>query len=67
MIVAKTRMRKIPKTCKGCALSFCQFDGRDSYRVCAIMLRDCPMEDKGRGNYGYTKPDWCPLVEIEKN
>jgi len=59
MIVAKTRMRKIPKTCKDCALGKREF-GAD--RVCSITGKDCPME-LYRGNWKYGKPTWCPLEE----
>lgn len=66
MIVAKTRMKKIPKTCKDCPLSIVQFDwGNLSHRICGINSKDCPQEKKPSGNYGYGKPCWCPLVEIE--
>lgn len=61
MIVAKTKMRKIPKTCKDCKVSMHEFGGD---RVCVIARRDCPME-LSNGNWRYGKPTWCPLVELE--
>ena len=65
MIVAKTRMKKIPKTCKDCSLSIVQYDwGHLNHRICGITSRDCPMEEKSHGNYGYSKPQWCPLIEL---
>lgn len=66
MIYAKTKMKKIPKTCKDCAISIVQFvTPINSYRICSINSKNCPMEKKQSGNYGYTKPNWCPLVCIE--
>lgn len=62
-IYAKTRLRKIPKTCKECTLSAIEFYHHDSERVCTITGKSCPIEKKASGNWGYTKPDWCPLVE----
>ena len=61
MIVAKTRMRKIPKTCKECTLSRHDFGGD---RVCSVTRMDCPME-LHMGNWRYGKPGWCPLKELE--
>lgn len=68
MIVAKTKMRKIPKSCKTCSL---RHDERMSqgqyYSLCCITLRSCPMEKKKSGNYGYIRPTWCPLMEVEES
>ena len=65
MIVAKTRMKKIPKTCKDCSMSIIQGRWNDSYRICSINSKECPMEKKENGNWAYTNPDWCPLMEVE--
>lgn len=69
MIYAKTRMKNIPKTCKDCSCSNFVMDRLDgavytSYRTCGIVWKMCPYEKKKSGNWGYGKPDWCPLVEI---
>ena len=61
MIVAKTKMRKIPKSCKKCNLSFQNWAGE---RTCSVTKKDCPME-LSSGNWKYGKPTWCPLVEME--
>lgn len=60
MIYAKTRLHKIPKSCKVCNLSYENFCGE---RTCAITNRDCPWEQSENGNWRYCKPVWCPLVE----
>lgn len=62
VIVANTKMRKIPSTCKVCKLSKHSFGGD---RVCAVVGKDCPM-DFCNGNWKYGKPAWCPLVEIKR-
>lgn len=62
MIVAKTRMRKIPKTCKDCGFGKHDFGGD---RICVVTGKDCPM-DLYKGNWKYGKPAWCPLVMVEK-
>lgn len=62
MIVAKTRMRKIPKSCKECGFSFNDWSGE---RVCMVKKKDCPIEYMESGQWRYGKPAWCPLVEME--
>jgi hypothetical protein len=61
-IVAKTRMKGIPKTCKVCSISYIDPWGE---RCCGINKRDCPVEVKPSGNVGYGKPSWCPLVVLK--
>lgn len=64
MIVAKTKMRKIPETCTKCSIAIVVHGGwNDSYRVCGATGKDCPWKALPSGNYGYAKPDWCPLIE----
>lgn len=63
MIVVKTKMRKLPKNCKKCALSIVEHGWMGPYRVCRIFWRTCPTEESGGGNEKYTKPEWCPLGE----
>ena len=60
MIMAKTRLRKMPENCGKCALSRQNWTGE---RECAINRRLCPEERKSSGRFGYYKPSWCPLVE----
>lgn len=63
MIVAITKMRRIPKACKDCKLSEIELYGRR----CKIENRMCPIEQTKSGNYKYGKPDWCPLEEVQKH
>lgn len=64
MIVAKTKMKRIPDTCKRCSASY--LDEYDCYegRVCNLTGYICPVETTPSGNIRYVKPDWCPLMEI---
>ncbi len=62
MIVAKTKMRKIPSTCKVCKLS--KHDSWGGDRICCVVGIECPMEFYN-GNWKYGKPGWCPLMEIK--
>lgn len=65
MIVAKTKMRKMPKNCRDCKLSFSTWVGD---RFCFIMNnKDCPKEYEKNGSWKYVRPDWCPLMEMEVN
>lgn len=61
MIVAKTRMKKIPESCKDCKFSTTEYGGR----CCRIAIRFCPMKQSEHKNWKYFKPDWCPLIEID--
>lgn len=66
MIVAKTKMKRIPDTCKKCSVSYVYYDSPiDSTRCCRITSYECPTETAPSGNTRYVKPDWCPLMEIE--
>lgn len=62
MIVAKTKMKKIPKACNKCALS-AFIDLFDKH--CFITGKQCPREIKPSGNVEYTRPEWCPLQEVK--
>lgn len=62
MIVAKTKMKKIPESCNKCALSYIGMNGR----FCKIEKAMCPMERSEHKNLKYTRPDWCPLQEVEE-
>lgn len=61
MIVTKTKMKKIPKTCKTCPFK------RYAFGCCYCLFTglNCPTEKKESGNVGYGMPDWCPLMEIK--
>ena len=62
MIVAKTKMKKIPESCNKCVFSKLNYD----YRTCFISGdRLCPMKRCENGNKKYTRPKWCPLMEVE--
>lgn len=64
MIVAKTRLKKMPKTCKQCDYrALYPVDGED---ICRIAGAFCPWENKPDGMFGLGKPDWCPLMDVEE-
>lgn len=65
MIVAKTKMRKLPENCKKCMMSSVEYDWPYSYRVCRILGVVCPTERSDRGNEKYGKLDDCPLFEMQ--
>lgn len=66
MIVAKTKMKKIPESCNKCSLARIEYSHwNDTQRYCWITKKDCPMEKSEHGNWKYTRPDWCPLMEVE--
>ena len=67
MIIAKTKMRKIPSDCGKCGISLVFHFNRVDGRICPIMRRECPMEKSAKnGCMKYTKPDWCPLEEAKE-
>ena len=61
MIVAKTKMKKIPKACNKCSLSVIRYFDRS----CVVTNKVCPQEYKPSGNIGYKRPEWCPLREVK--
>lgn len=65
MIFAKTKLKKIPKTCAVCPCSLPDgfFSG---VRVCRFTMKECPVEGSEKGRIKYGKPSWCPLIEVEK-
>lgn len=63
MIFAKTKMKRIPETCKKCSMAR-NYVGDDE-KWCSVTGYCCPKEKKQSGNVGYGKPDWCPLIELE--
>ena len=64
MIVAKTRMRRMPKSCRWCKLSCANWFEE---RFCSVTAGDCPKEYEKNGSWKYVRPDWCPLLEMEEN
>lgn len=64
MIYAKTKMRKIPKSCKDCAYAKGIWGGEKS---CRLVEHKCPWVQTEHGNWKYSKPKWCPLVEVNNN
>lgn len=74
MIVIETKLKKLPQKCSQCKYSYVEYSfGRDSQRYCRVsfnkdMNKPCPYEfNKEKNNWEYTKPDWCPLREVEHN
>lgn len=69
MIVAKTKMKRIPETCKKCSFAKIEYAGNEFYtskdRYCKITGYECPIGTKPSGNVGYGMPSWCPLMDIE--
>lgn len=72
MIYAKTRLNKLPKTCKECKFSIVAYERLgtiDLYdgRICILSgNRACQTEKTPNGNTKYTKPVWCPLMEVKE-
>ena len=64
MIVAKARLKKMPKTCKQCDYrALYPVEGED---ICRIAGAFCPWEKKPNGMFGLGKPDWCPLMDADE-
>lgn len=66
MIYVKTKLKKMPKTCKECVFS-ANYSYYPTYfsRTCVVSKQKCPTEKSQYGNTRYTKPVWCPLLEGE--
>jgi len=66
-IFAKTRMKRIPDTCKKCSLSCYDPQGfsGEYARFCSITGKPCPTVSGGNGNIKYGKPKNCPLVMLD--
>ena len=58
MIYIKTEMKQMPKGCKECKnhrnSSGIGFD----YNLCGLSTKEIKLTN--------TRPDWCPLIEIEE-
>lgn len=65
MIVIKTEMKKMPRTCKDCSLSDTTMWGE--MRYCKIKEYECPTIRRFTGHTSYIIPHWCPLIEIDTN
>ena len=59
MIYAKTKLRKVPKSCDNCLFAHKDCFG---YKGCVITGRDCPWED---GHYNILS--WCQLESTKIN
>ena len=62
MIIAKTRLRKIPENCGKCSLAFENFADD---RFCIITKKDCPCFISHSGKIKFKKASWCPLKEVK--
>lgn len=68
MIVAKTKMKAMPSTCKECKLSYIERWGelRKPILLCRVFMRVCPLKNRRKQNPIYKIPSWCPLIEVEQ-
>lgn len=72
MIAIKTKLKIIPKTCKDCKFSktdknYGTYYGSYEVRGCMIKNKPCPMERASNNCLQYTKPKWCPLINIKED
>lgn len=71
MIVIETKLKVLPVKCNKCKYSYLANGLYDASRVCSVVFKNglnpvCPMEfNKDKNNWEYTKPNWCPLREVE--
>lgn len=71
MIIIETKLKVLPVKCNKCKYSCLADASYDAARVCSVVFKNglnpaCPMEfNKEKKNWEYTKPDWCPLREVE--
>lgn len=81
MIIAKTKLKKIPDKCNSC--KFCEYTGqigRKSVKECgylgeAYRQKKCFLTgvevpfvyNVAKRNWEYTKCKSCPLLEVEEN
>lgn len=71
MICAKTKMPKIPKSCKDCTFSRVvdtkeKIDSWKRYkRLCTLTGAKCPKRKEEDGYTRFFHPKWCPLFEME--
>jgi hypothetical protein len=63
MIIAETKLKRIPDNCAKCKLSY--LEGQYSYnRICSITNKVLEMQKVESGNKAYVRPSWCPLKEV---
>lgn len=66
MIVAKTKMKKIPMSCKECPIARVEYYTYvETQRFCGMTKKQCPKERTEAGNLKYILPKWCPLIEVK--
>lgn len=72
MIIAKTKLKKLPSSCKDCKFKMIDYKWHGPYECCVnsstcfFTGKTCPMEKKESGNTGYAdRPKWCPLEEVQ--
>lgn len=70
MIVAKTKLKRIPEKCTDCKYSFCAKES-GWWRHCSLVHdsdgfpKEIPKPFvPERKNYVYVRPEWCPLKEM---
>jgi hypothetical protein len=72
MIIIETKLKVLPTKCNKCRYSYLTDGSYDATRVCSVVLKNgwnpaCPMKfNKEKKNWEYTKPNWCPLREVEE-
>ena len=73
MVIIKTRLKKIPKTCKECVFSQTLEEEMKDKRVSGYKIRRCTLtgytapikRTKNRRIYKISKPNSCPLIEVD--
>ena len=68
MIIAKTRMKKIPENCNKCQFFCCHFGfGADAKSSCSITGDSIKKEyNAEKRNWCNVKPNRCPLIEVKE-
>ena len=66
MIILKTKL-KIPSSCTKCPFSITDYGGRHCF---VARENGCPKEIPyefvaEKKNWRYTKPQWCPLIDVK--
>lgn len=66
MIIAKTKLKKIPEKCTNCKLSVIEYlSNGNCDRYCGVTKRYLGRV-KVENHWTYIRPKWCPLIDIEK-
>lgn len=66
MIYIKTSLKKVPACCTKCKYSSVFGRGLDTVRYCRLTDIPAPQERTANGNWKYTKPKNCPLVDARE-